>query len=415
MKVCIHRGSKEIGGSCVELESQGQHILIDLGLPLDADENSSRYLPGLNVFDGKDSSFLGILISHPHQDHFGLLTHISPAIPIGMGKAARRILRAAAPFMPGEWASPANGWDYESGVPFDVGPFHITPYLVDHSAYDSYALLVEADGKRLFYSGDFRAHGRKSSLFTNFLTTPPQGIDILLLEGTSIGRIGDDETFPSEAQLEGQFKKQFSATSGLAMVHTSSQNIDRIVSILKASKQSGRRLIIDLYTAVILEATGNKNIPQSDWQDLALFIPQSQRVKIKKNGWFDLLKHHSANRIFIEEIQESPGKYTLLFRPLHQSDLTKGGCLDGASYIYSQWEGYWERGEYDGVKDWLEEKGIQKVSLHTSGHAGPMILKKLVASIKPNKVVPIHSFVPGRYDELFSNVEVHNDGERWEI
>ena len=34
MHVCIHRGSKQIGGSCVEVESRGQRILIDLGLPL---------------------------------------------------------------------------------------------------------------------------------------------------------------------------------------------------------------------------------------------------------------------------------------------------------------------------------------------------------------------------------------------
>ena len=55
----------------------------------------------------------------------------------------------------------------------------------------------------------------------------------------------------------------FSATEGMALVHTSAQNIDRVVSIFKASKQTGRKLIIDIYTAAILEAAGNKRIPQS--------------------------------------------------------------------------------------------------------------------------------------------------------
>jgi ribonuclease J len=103
MRACIHRGSKQIGGSCVEVENQGQRLLIDLGLPLDAENNSSQYLPEISGFDGNDPSLLGILISHPHLDHFGLLTHISSAIPIGMGPAARRILTAAAPFLPGNW------------------------------------------------------------------------------------------------------------------------------------------------------------------------------------------------------------------------------------------------------------------------------------------------------------------------
>lgn len=35
-----------------------------------------------------------------------------------------------------------------------LGPFTVTPLLVDHSAFESYALLVEAGGRRLLYSGD---------------------------------------------------------------------------------------------------------------------------------------------------------------------------------------------------------------------------------------------------------------------
>ena len=34
MRICIHRGAHQIGGSCVEVESQGQRLLLDLGLPL---------------------------------------------------------------------------------------------------------------------------------------------------------------------------------------------------------------------------------------------------------------------------------------------------------------------------------------------------------------------------------------------
>ena len=106
---------------------------------------------------------------------------------------------------------------------------------------------------------------------------------------------------------------------------------------------------------------------------------------------------------------------TLYFRPLHRLDLERAECLAGAAYIYSQWEGYWERGAYDLVKDWLERHAIAKHSIHTSGHASPADLKKLVSAINPHKVVPIHSFFPDKYPELFPNVEVHYDGEWWEV
>ena len=73
MRVCIHRGSKEIGGSCVEVISGGKRLLIDLGLPLDAIDNDKKYLPDISGLDGSDDSLLAIIISHPHLDHFGLL------------------------------------------------------------------------------------------------------------------------------------------------------------------------------------------------------------------------------------------------------------------------------------------------------------------------------------------------------
>lgn len=415
MRICIHRGSKQIGGSCVEVESQGQRLLVDFGLPLDADENGSQYLPKVHGLDGGDPALLGVLVSHPHLDHFGLLAHISPNIPVGMGRAARRILEAAAPFLPGNWPVPTKGWNYQSEQSFEVGPFRITPYLVDHSAYDAYSLLIESNGKRVFYSGDFRAHGRKAAMFDRLVANPPTNIDAMLLEGSSIGRIGDEQEFSSENDIEAELVQVLSATEGLAMVHTSSQNIDRIVSIMRASKRTGRKLVIDLYTAAILEATENQNIPQSDWPDVALFVPQAQRIQIKKNAWFDLLKRHGANRIYIENLQEAPMKSTLLFRPLHRFELEHGQCLSGGAYIYSQWEGYWERGAYDMVKDWLKKHAIPKTSIHTSGHASPVDLKKIAAAMKPRKVVPIHSFAPERYSELFSNVQTYSDGQLWDV
>jgi len=34
MRFCIHRGTHEIGGTCVEIEAQGKRIVLDIGLPL---------------------------------------------------------------------------------------------------------------------------------------------------------------------------------------------------------------------------------------------------------------------------------------------------------------------------------------------------------------------------------------------
>ncbi|WP_084482738.1 MBL fold metallo-hydrolase [Marinospirillum minutulum] len=415
MKVCIHRGSQQIGGSCVEVEAQGKRLLLDLGLPLDAEANTPDQLPLISGLINDDASLLGILISHPHLDHFGLLKHIRSDLPVGMGAAARRILKAAAPFLPTDLPLPAAGWEYQSEKTFEIGPFRVTPYLVDHSAYDAYGLLIEADGQRLFYSGDFRGHGRKSKLFERFVNNPPPTIDALLMEGSSLGRLALDQHFPCEQTIEKQLHQALLACEGLAMVHTSMQNIDRLVSIFRASKKSGRKLVLDLYSANVLAATNNPNLPQSHWQDIAFFVPGQQRYQILKNAWFDQLKLHSKNRMFDEELLNNPSKYTLLFRPMHISTLKNATHLDKALYVYSQWKGYWDAGSYDYIKDWLEASGIKKVDIHTSGHASPVDLKRFVEAVNPKKLVPIHSFHPEQYPQLFKRVETYADGQWWDV
>jgi ribonuclease J len=415
MQICIHRGAKEIGGSCVEVISNGKRLIIDLGLPLDAEKNEEKYLPDISGFDGNDDSLLAILISHPHLDHFGLLAHISSKIPVIMGADARRILTEASRFLPGNWPIPADGLSLKSEIPIELGPFKITPFLIDHSGYDAYALMIEADGKCLFYSGDFRIHGRKAKLTEKLISNPPKDIDVLLLEGSTLGRLNIHESFPSESDIEKMLVDTFTKSSGLTLVHTSSQNIDRIVSIFRACKKTGKTLVIDLYTAIILEATGNENLPQSNWPKIALYIPQLQRIQIKNNKWFDLLKKHSQNRIFIDDLKDISTKCVLLFRPLHKRDLEKAELLRDAVYVYSQWEGYWERDSFIDLREWLAKHDIPKVNIHTSGHASVDDLKRFAEALKPTKIVPIHTFMPEKYKELFSNVELHADGEYWEV
>jgi ribonuclease J len=57
-----------------------------------------------------------------------------------------------------------------------------------------------ANGKSIFYSGDFRNHGRKANAFKWFTHNAPQNVDYLLLEGTTIGR--ESKPFKTETEIE---------------------------------------------------------------------------------------------------------------------------------------------------------------------------------------------------------------------
>jgi ribonuclease J len=153
MRLRIHRGANEIGGNCVDIESRGYSILLDLGLPLTADAVDPSLLPDTpGLTDGSNPHLLGIILSHTHGDHYGLTGLVHPTTPVFMGAQAQTILLASLPFVR-QSPLPQTIKTYRNQLPFDLGPFRITPLLADHSAFDAYSLLVETDGKRVFYSG----------------------------------------------------------------------------------------------------------------------------------------------------------------------------------------------------------------------------------------------------------------------
>lgn len=71
MRACTHRGSGEISGSCVEIQSvSDDRILLDVGLPLESGAGDEVELPVL----------AGLNCSDPQPDHFGLVDAAAPEI-----------------------------------------------------------------------------------------------------------------------------------------------------------------------------------------------------------------------------------------------------------------------------------------------------------------------------------------------
>src|SRR5207342_2255611 len=128
MRARIHRGAAEVGGSCIELEAvTGERLVLDLGLPLWAQPDEEVPLPSVSgLLDGNDSSLLGVLLSHAHPDHYGLIGSTPDDVPLYMGAATSRILKEASFFTP-------IGLDRDpAGVlidrqPLKLGPFTVTP------------------------------------------------------------------------------------------------------------------------------------------------------------------------------------------------------------------------------------------------------------------------------------------------
>lgn len=413
MRVCIHRGTKEIGGTCVELEADGSRLVLDVGLPLDWESEQPVPLPPVPGFDRPDESLVGVVISHPHPDHYGLAGRLPAETPFLVGEAAENILVAADVFTRG--LKLANTTHLQHERPIQRGPFTITPFLIDHSAYDSYAVLVEAGGERLFYTGDFRAHGRKASLFERLVSRPPPDVDVLLMEGTTIGRAPTGKEMPTEDDLVGPMAELFDATPGMALVWASAQNIDRMVTVWKACVKSGRGLLLDMYAAHILNSTNNPRLPQADWKGIRVFLPSSQKWRIVSDKRFDVSDQYRDVRIYKEQLAAAASDSVMLFRPSMCRDLERDGCLAGARVICSIWGGLLKKERLQWFSDWLTRHDVPLDHCHTSGHAAVEDLQRLRNAFEGTPVVPVHTEHPGRFEELFGNVLECEDGVWWEL
>ena len=155
----VHRAANEIGGNCVEIAFDSHRLILDAGSRLDAGGASvdgASLPPTLDIAAPVD----GLVISHPHQDHVGLLHSLPPTWTVWSGEAAQILMRMTAALKRERIEQEFR--TYRAGAGFTTGPFTITPYLTDHSAFDAHMLLVECGGKRILYSGDFRRTGRKA-------------------------------------------------------------------------------------------------------------------------------------------------------------------------------------------------------------------------------------------------------------
>ncbi len=440
MNILIHRGTHEIGGSCVELESNGSRIVIDIGMPL-VNKDGTRFnindyndipdqellingvlpkIDGIYNWDKESAPLDGLIISHPHADHYGLYRYLSNELPVYLGKATGELIRITSIFGKQHAHTKkviGNPIYFSKNKSFNCGNFTITPFIMDHSAFDSYAFLIEADGEKVIYSGDFRHHGRKKYALPQFVKKVGKDPDAMLLEGTMMGR--ESGKILTEDDIEYKAIELSKNTQGMVFLYFSPQNIDRLVSFYKAASSTKRLFVIDVYTAYILlklSKFAKIPYPSKSFRNIRIFFGGNYLDKVPGDEKEEFIKAMACYKISSEEIMSMPGKIMMIIRGSMLNSLKKLNCLNGALFIYSMWEGYLKDKSMEIIMEFLNNNEVQRYILHTSGHASIDTLKYVVESIKPKALIPIHTFRPDQYNILgHHNIIRLNDGESYII
>lgn len=380
MKLCIHRGTHQIGGIAAEISTASTRILIDMGDELSLDPNfvsAPLNIPGVTDGNGHCDA---VLFTHYHGDHTGQMLRIRPEIPIYAGALAKDIMRLSS----------AHSWKkdealckrietirtFSAGVPFLIGDIQITPFSIDHSAADSYMFLIEADGKRLLYTGDFRLHGVRGKTMDKILDRRIGKVDAIITEGTTVSRT-DGKTV-TEWELQARVRNYLQQYK-YVFVLCATTNLDRIFALARAVPR-GKYCICDDYQKTLVETVSKH------WNGISSFYEMPKLLSFK---------YHPPAR-FAElgglMFVRANSKFEAIIRQYDPAQ---------SILLYSMWDGYRTKPDSN-IPEFLSLTGTW-AELHTSGHASPDDLRHVIEKADPENVIPMHTDAPQKIQTLCQN------------
>lgn len=380
MKLCIHRGTHQIGGIAAEISTANTRILIDMGDELSLDPNfvsAPLNIPGVTDANGRCDA---VLFTHYHGDHTGQMLRIRPEIPLYAGALAKDIMRLSS----------AHSWKkdealckrietirtFSAGVPFLIGDIQITPFCIDHSACDSYLFLIEADGKRILYTGDFRLHGVRGKTMDKILDRRIETVDVVVTEGTTVSR--SEHEVVTEWDLQKRVKAYLRQYK-YVFVLCATTNLDRIFALARAVPR-GKYCICDDYQKTLVETVSKH------WNGISSFYEMPKLLSFK---------YHPPAR-FAElgglMFVRANSKFEAIIRQYDPAQ---------SILLYSMWDGYRTK-PGSTIPDFLALTGTWE-TLHTSGHASPNDLRHVIEKADPEIVIPMHTDAPQKMQTLCQN------------
>lgn len=413
MDIKVHRGLEQIGGCITEISTVSSRVFIDFGqnLPGNGEPTTPEQdkLMVKNIFATNAKTYEAVFYTHGHEDHVGLFEYIPTYVPQYMSEGTKelllikyRTLKEGVELCLEQLQNDANStkeqieevivqksnaenkikiitkmnsWGRtpprKKPCSISIGDITITPFFNCHSIYDSHMFLIEADGKRIWHTGDYRAHGYMGKGLIPTLRKYATNIDTLITEGTMLSR--NDECI-HECRVSEKMANVMKAFK-YVFVLASATDIERLASIKNAALEAKKTLYVcSKFMASTMTFFTERESELS--HGLFSFSPRMLRLngleRIKKKGFVLLAGTSQISRVE-ELIKELPIEETLL--------------------VYSSWEGYYTIPEQvaanPGYKK-FRELFSNVIDIHTSGHADKTTIRKVIDVVKPQKNIFIH-------------------------
>lgn len=373
-------GVGEFGKNALVVRYNGDAIVVDAGISF-PDES----MPGIDRISPDFSplareNVVGIFLTHGHEDHIGALSFLLEETRAKVYATA--FTRALSERRLAEEGVRASFETAEFGRGIEAGAFTVTLLPVSHSVPQSAALLIEAGGRRVFHTGDFKIDadsppGEGTDL--EDLARRARGCDLLLLDSTNADRPGE---CGSERLAREGVTAEIAGAGARVILTTFSSHVVRVAGALEAARASGRRsAVFGKSLREILdigERFGYATLP-------ADFLT-------RREGVGDIPR----NRLFVlcAGSQGEPLSALSRLAGAHDPDLP---LEPGDRVIFSSRTIPGRERAVSRVVDQLLHRGATVARgeapgrlLHVSGHAFRGDLHRLVRALEPRAVLPVH-------------------------
>ena len=378
---CALGGSGEIGMNVNLYGTQGQWLMVDLGLTFaDPDyPGIDLILPDLDFIEKSRDRLAGIVLTHGHEDHIGAIPYLSAdlktplyATPFTAGLIAEKLEEEG---LTGQVKLNVIARD----ATFQIGPFKLTYDALAHSIPEGNGLLIETPHGRIFHTGDWKIDetpvlGEPSS-HEALAKVGESGVLALVCDSTNVFQ---DAPSGSESSVHEGLLREVERAKGRVLVTTFASNAARLQTIGRVANEAGRKLCmagrsLERITRVA-KATGYlQDFPETISFDEAMRLPRREVLIMATGGQGE--QRAALGRVAFGN---------------HDLKLTEGDTVIFSSKIIPGNEAAIGR-----VMNALSDLGVIIVTdrqshVHVSGHPGRPELAQMYDWIRPEIIVPVH-------------------------
>ena len=242
-------GLGEIGLNCQLWETPRGVVMIDCGLmfPDDSHLGVDVVIPSLESVLAVRERFLGVVLTHGHEDHIGALPWLIPHLKgVRVYGSAFTLALAAHKLKERGLQDHAELLPVTADTTLTLGDLHFRFFPVCHSIPEGFALGVQSPVGAILHSGDFKidpdplfGSGTDMRLFKEF--AGERGVRLLLSDSTNAEREGHTL---SEREVKKELDKVFAAAPGRIVITLFSSHIHRIQAVFDLAERYGRSVVI---------------------------------------------------------------------------------------------------------------------------------------------------------------------------